>query len=122
EDPVPVERPDAVRLAADEDEVAGARVHRQARLDRVEEVVAGDELVHRVEAPARAMRAQSRPRRRDGGAPGSPTPPAATPRARRSPPRSRAGAASAPAVPPAKARSDPRRARSSAGGGRAAFP
>jgi hypothetical protein len=53
EDPARVERPDPVRLAADVDEVARARVHRQPRLDGIEQVVPGDQVVDGVEPPGR---------------------------------------------------------------------
>src|SRR6476619_3072799 len=57
EDPVRVEPSAPVRLAVEADEVAGARVHRQARLGREEAVVAVDQVVDLVERPARGERA-----------------------------------------------------------------
>jgi hypothetical protein len=53
DDPGGVERLDAIGLAPDEDEVSRPRAHRQARLDRVPAVVLLDQIVDRVEAPAR---------------------------------------------------------------------
>src|SRR5204863_7649634 len=52
EDPGGVEGLAAVRAPADLDVVARARVHRQARLDRVVAVVAVDQVVQLAEVPA----------------------------------------------------------------------
>ena len=51
QDPRRVERLASVRLAADEDEVARPRVHRQSRLDRIPAVVLLDQVVDRMEVP-----------------------------------------------------------------------
>ena len=62
ENPAGVERLEPVRLAADQHEVAAARIHRQPRLRRVPAVVPVDQVVDGGEAPARRGRPPARVR------------------------------------------------------------
>ena len=55
-----VDRPARVRPPVDEDEVAGARVHRQPRLGREVPVVPLDQVVHVAEVPVPASSGHSR--------------------------------------------------------------
>src|SRR5439155_7165005 len=52
QNPIRIERLPRIRLSVDEDEIAGARIHRQQRLRREVLVVALDQLVDLAEVPA----------------------------------------------------------------------